>query len=98
MPSAPKSSIDKNTEAIGQFTTPQNIDTKPIAAPKPELSPNKDDTAQPKVEPIKNVGTISPPLKPAEIVIAVKIILSKKSHVLALPDIAFEITSMPAPL
>lgn len=59
-------------EATGQFTTPQKSATRPIAAPNDGSSPKKPAAVQPKVAPIKKVGTISPPLKPVFIVMAVK--------------------------
>ena len=59
---APKSSILNIIEVINVFTTPQNSATSPTAAPKQGSKPKNLPTTQPKVAPIKNVGTISPPL------------------------------------
>lgn len=42
-------------------------------------SPKMDPATQPKVEPIKKVGTISPPLNPAPMVTAVKRIFNAKA-------------------
>ena len=76
----PKSSNPINSEVIGQFVTPQKTEIIPTAEQRdgenPKIWPNK----QPNVAPTKNEGTISPPLKPEPMVIAVKIILRKKSY------------------
>ena len=86
-------------EATGQFTTPQKSATRPIAAPNDGSSPKKPAAVQPKVAPIKKVGTISPPLKPVFIVMAVKSIFRAKASGCALPfSKAVTITSTPAPL
>ena len=84
----PNNSMLNSKEAIGQFTTPQNTEIKPIAAPNPGSSPSKPPTTFPKVAPIKNEGTISPPLNPAPKVIAVKIILRRNASGLVEPLIA----------
>ena len=54
------------------MVTPQKRDAIPIAAPKGTGSPKYIEAAPPRAAPIKNVGTISPPLKPADMVITVK--------------------------
>ena len=53
---------------------------------------------QPKVAPVKNTGTISPPLKPAPRVMVVKSIFSRKASGRASPPMAAWITAVPAPL
>ena len=88
----------KKTDATGQFTAPQNRHTSPTAAAKPGSSPSSPPKTQPNVAPIKNVGTISPPLKPALIVTAVKIIFSKNANGAASPFMAFSMMFIPAPL
>ena len=97
-PSAPKNSMLKNVAAIGQLITPQNRQISPIAAPKTGSMPNNGAKTQPKVEPIKSVGTISPPLNPKLMVNAVKIIFSINASGCAVPEIAFSIIAEPAPL
>ena len=74
----PNSSMEISKDATGQLVTPQKTDTIPIAAQSCTGNPNIPATTQPKVAPIKKEGTISPPLKPAEIVITVKRSFSKK--------------------
>ena len=55
--------------------------------------------AHPNVAPTKNDGTTSPPLKPAEIVSAVKSSLTAKAYHTASPfSIARAMTPIPAPL
>ena len=97
-PSPPNSSTAKVKEATGQLTTPQNSAINPTAAPKEGSSPNNGATTQPKVEPTKKVGTISPPLKPAPYVRAVSSSLAAKAYHTACPAIACTIIGMPAPL
>ena len=67
----------RKIEATGQLTTQQKSATNPRAAPTAASSPIRDAATHPKVEPIKKVGTISPPLKPAATVIAVKRIFKR---------------------
>ena len=66
----------------------QKIAEKPIAAPIDGSSPMKGAATQPKVEPTKNAGTISPPLKPEAMVIAVNSIFIIKAKGSASPPIA----------
>ena len=66
-----------SNEDIGQLVTPQNTPIIPHAAINVIGNPNQDATTQPNAAPIQNDGTISPPLKPAPKVKAVKIIFSK---------------------
>ena len=98
IPSAPNSSTLRITEAMGQFTAPQNTATRPMAAVKAGGRPSSEPTQQPKVAPTKKEGTTSPPLKPQPMVTAVN--SSFKSH--AQPSVcplrARVMTSMPAPL
>ena len=71
MISSPKSSKPMIMEAIGAFVTPQKSEIIPIAAQKEGGRPTKEANRQPNVAPIVKDGTISPPLKPAPIVMAV---------------------------
>ena len=57
---------------MGQFTAPQNTDTRPMAAAKAGGRPSSPPRTQPKVAPTKNDGTTSPPLKPQPMVTAVE--------------------------
>ena len=65
-------------EAIGQFVTPQNRASIPVAAQRdgeiPKTCPNR----HPNVAPVKKAGTISPPLYPAARVRAVNNIFKRK--------------------
>ena len=61
-PFVPKSSTASTAEAIGQFVTPPKNTVIPIAAQKPIGSPKTDANVAPRVAPMKNEGTISPPL------------------------------------
>ena len=70
----------------------------PSAAPRPGASPSSGATAQPKVAPVKKMGTISPPLNPAPSVMLVNSILSRKAYGTACPATAAAITLAPAPL
>lgn len=79
MPPAPKSSKLIRIEVIGQFVTPQKSAISPTAAQTEGENPTIFPKRHQKVAPIKNVGTISPPRKPAPIVIAVKIIFNIKA-------------------
>ena len=94
-----KVTLERIIEAIGQFTTQQKRQTRPIAAPSLGSRPKRGAATQPKVAPTKKVGTISPPLKPKPIVTAVKRSLSKKAKGSALPSrIALSAIFIPAPL
>ena len=75
----PNSSTESSTEASGQFTAPQKVATRQIAAANCAGTPRTGPIRQPNVAPIKKVGTISPPLKPADKVTAVKIIFNRKA-------------------
>ena len=94
----PNSSILKNTEAMGQFTTPQNTATNPMAAPKPAGSPSTPPSTQPKQAPTKKEGTTSPPLKPKPMVTAVNSSFQSHAHGSACPLMARSTISIPAPL
>ena len=85
-------------ELIRVLTTPQNNATRPTAAPNPGSNPRYPPTIHPNVAPTKKVGTISPPLYPTPIVIAVNIIFKRNASVLAFPFIALVMISIPAPL
>ena len=52
---------------------------------------------QPKVAPVKKMGTISPPLKPAPKVSAVNSIFSRNAYGTASPLMAASMTAAPAP-
>ena len=78
-PSDPNSSIPSNMEVRGQFTTAQKKHTRPTAALVAGSSPIRFPSAHPKVEPMKNAGTISPPRKPQPIVTQVNNIFSKNA-------------------
>ena len=79
MQSKPNSSKLRSKDEIGEFVTPQNTAAIPQAAvrdgDKPVTCPNR----QPNVAPTNRVGTISPPLKPQDKVIAVKIIFKRNA-------------------
>ena len=79
MPSYPNSSKLIKSYVIGQFVTPQKTLIIPIAVQsdgeKSVIVPNK----HPKAAPVKNEGTISPPLNPAPIVSAVKTIFNRNA-------------------
>ena len=77
--SEPKSSTDRITEASGQLTAPQNVPTRPTQAANSGGIPRRGPSKQPNVDPMKNVGTISPPLKPTDSVTAVKRILRRNA-------------------
>lgn len=94
----PNNSTLKKIEARGALTQAQNMAVSPKAAATPGSKPNSVPAKHPKVEPIKKTGTISPPLKPAPKVNAVKIIFKRNASGEASPWIARAITSIPAPL
>ena len=77
MPSNPNNSKEINKDVIGQLVTPQNTPIIPQDATSVMGKPNQDATTQPKAAPMQKDGTISPPLKPAPNVNAVKIIFNK---------------------
>ena len=84
---------------IGQFVTPQKTATIPEAVASDGGNPKICPARQPNVAPTQKAGTISPPLNPARIVIAVKIIFQKKSNGRTFPySIALTINSLPAPI
>ena len=64
------------------------VGEKPVNVPK----------RQPKLAPIKKVGTISPPLKPAPRVRAVKMIFKRKASGATVPSKHLEIILTPVPL
>ena len=86
-------------EVSGQFVTPQKTATIPDAAQMEGSIPRSVPSTQPKVAPIQKEGTISPPLKPAFIVMAVRISFQRKSRGLASPSsMAFSIRPVLAPI
>ena len=94
----PNSSMLRNTDAMGQFTAPQNTATSPMAAPKPAGKPKKPPSTQPKQAPTKNDGTTSPPLKPNPMVTAVNSSFKSHAQDRTWPLMARSTTSIPAPL
>ena len=68
----------KIIDVIGQLVTPQKTETSPRDAPNDGFNPIRLPKVFPKVAPMKNTGTISPPLKPAPRVIAVNKIFKAK--------------------
>ena len=85
---------------MGQLVTAQKVATRASAAARPGSSPSSGPTRQPKVEPTKKVGTISPPRKPHPRVMAVSSSLRMKAAgCTSSPSVmARSTTSMPAPL
>ena len=78
-PSNPNSSNPINIEVIGQFVTPQNTAVMPRAAHREGEIPMRLPNRQPKVAPVQNAGTISPPLNPAASVRDVNSIFRRKA-------------------
>ena len=95
---APNISIDRMNDVRGQLVTPQNTLTIPHAAHNPTGSPNIGAKKLPSVAPTKRVGTISPPLKPAPRVRAVKMIFKRKASGATVPSKHLEIILTPVPL
>ena len=84
---------------MGQLVTPQNRAAIPEAAHKEGESPTSCPITQPKVAPIQKEGTISPPRKPAFMVIAVRISFHRKSKGRVCPSsTAFSMSPFPAPI
>ena len=75
----PNTSMARQMDASGLLVQPQNRAIIPSAAPSCGGSPNSGATTQPKVAPVKKMGTISPPLKPAPSVRAVNSIFKRKA-------------------
>ena len=86
-----------NSDASGQFVTPQNSATIPIAAHSEGEMWNTCPNTHPNVAPTKKDGTISPPLKPPPSVTAVKSIFNRKAYQSASPPTARPIVSAPMP-
>ena len=80
------------------MVTPQNTPTIPQPAQRAAGSPRIGPMTQPRVAPIKNEGTISPPLNPAPRVAAVKIIFIINAHGGTEPSKQRAIIGIPAPL
>lgn len=70
-----------SSDVIGQLVTPQNSEIMPTAAHSDGSKPVRLPNRHPKVAPMKKDGTISPPLKPAPRVSAVKMILAEMLQV-----------------
>ena len=68
-----------SSDVIGQLVTPQNSEIIPTAAHSDGSKPVRLPNRHPKVAPMKKDGTISPPLKPAPRVSAVKMIFSRNA-------------------
>ena len=67
-------------EVMGELVAQQKRPTRPMAAAIPGSRPRRPPARHPKVAPMQKVGTISPPLKPAARVTAVKSIFSIKEY------------------
>ena len=96
--SAPKSSKDKTSEAIGALVTAQKTVTSPSAPPSSGVSPTSGAKLFAKVDPTKNDGTISPPLNPVDNVQTVNTIFKIHSDHVLCPLRAFAMASLPTPL
>ena len=102
----PAKDLDRQTDgrqrAVGATAEkpwqPQNSATMPSAAPSCGGRPSSGAATQPKVAPVKKMGTISPPLKPAPKVSAVNSIFSRNAYGTASPLMAASMTAAPAPL
>ena len=66
-----ESSMQRNSAVTGQFVTPQKRHEKTYSRTQRAVRPSNGAIKLPKVEPTKNTGSISPPLKPAPRVRAV---------------------------
>ena len=82
----PNPNISKqiNTVAKGHLVTLLNIAAIPIAAPTVISNPKHSAKTPPRVAPMLNEGTISPPFNPADTVMTVNNAFSKKSYQLTL--------------
>ena len=69
----------RQMDASGLLVQPQNSATMPSAAPSCGGRPSSGAATQPNVAPVKKIGTISPPLKPAPRVSAVNSIFKRKA-------------------
>ena len=76
-----------SSDVIGQLVTPQNSEIMPTAVHSDGSKPVRLPNRHPKVAPMKKDGTISPPLKPAPRVSAVKMIFSRNASGLTEPSI-----------
>ncbi len=83
---------------IGQFVTPQNSDVIPTAVQRVGEKPDRLPNRQPNDAPMQNDGTISPPLKPAPRVSAVKNIFKRNASGLTVPSMHFSMIFIPVPL
>lgn len=87
-----------SSDVIGQLVTPQNSEIMPTAVHSDGSKPVRLPNRHPKVAPMKKDGTISPPLKPAPRVSAVKMIFSRNASGLTEPSILLWMTLIPVPL
>ena len=78
--------------------TPQNSEIMPTAVHSDGSKPVRLPNRHPNVAPMKKDGTISPPLKPAPRVSAVKMIFSRNASGLTEPSILLWMTLIPVPL
>ena len=69
-----------SSDVIGQLVTPQNSEIMPTAVHSDGSKPVRLPNRHPNVAPMKKDGTISPPLKPAPRVSAVKMIFSRNVY------------------
>ena len=90
--------VEEHLDAIGQLVTPTKQAIIPHAVHSSYGSPKNFANAPPKVAPITNVGTISPPLKPPPIATAVKRIFIRNASYLTFPLILLSISQNPPPL
>mgnify|MGYP007071178990 CR=1 FL=1 len=87
-----------SSDVIGQLVTPQNSEIMPTAVHSDGSKPVRLPNRHPNVAPMKKDGTISPPLKPAPRVSAVKMIFSRNASGLTEPSILLWMTLIPVPL
>ena len=80
------------------MVTPQKTALMPTAAQRDGAKPVRFPNRHPNVAPTKKLGTISPPLKPAPRVNAVRTILKKNAQVSVEPCMDEAIMSIPVPL
>lgn len=95
--SMPNNSNAISSEVNGQFVTPQKTAIIPSAANMDGERCRIEPYRQPNVAPIKNEGTISPPLNPAAIVRTVNNSFIKNAYQTTFPESARIKIGIPAP-
>ena len=90
--------IAEQLKADEQFVTPQKTAAMPTAVQRVGEKPDRFPNRQPNAAPVKNDGTISPPLNPAPNVKAVKSIFIKKASGRTVPSIHCSMILIPVPL